>query len=159
MRSKVLVLATIALAGTALLTAACSSGDDNASNTPAATNTAAGASQSTGASQPLNVTITAHDFGFDKTSITAAPGQVVNITFKNTGNAEHSFNVGTTVVADAKGGDTATGSFTASSSTVEFHCRFHSSMTGTISLGGVSGAIGTNPPSSPAAAGIGGYSY
>jgi len=157
MRSKVLILATIALAGTALLTAACSSGDDNASNTTAATNTAAGASQSTGASQPLNVTITAHDFGFDKTSITAAPGQVVNITFKNTGNAEHSFNVGTTVVADAKGGDTATGSFTASSSTTEFHCRFHSSMTGTITVSGSSSQNLTSPTA--AAAGIGGYSY
>jgi plastocyanin len=157
MRSKVLILALFAIASTALLTAACSGDDDN-TNTPGAT-TAAGSSQTAGASQPQDITITASDFKFDKTTISAAAGQTINITFKNTGSATHSFTVGTTDVAQAAGGESKSGSFTASTSTIEFHCKFHSSMTGTITLGGASGAIGTNPPSSPAAAGIGGYSY
>ena len=155
MRIRLIFLAFAALAATALVTAACGGGDDK--GTATATKAAATGTGTAAAVSPQAVTITAHDFGFDKTTITAKAGQVINITLKNAGSAEHSFTVGDTDAAEAKGGEEKTGSFTASSSTTEFHCKYHpSTMKGTITIDSSSSNLS---PSSSAAAAIGGYSY
>lgn len=132
MRKWLLFGMVASLAAVALLTAACGGDDDSGGgSTATATKAASGTSS---AVEPLEVTITAEDFSFDKTSISAKPGQVVNVTFVNGGNAEHSFTVGTTDVAEAEGGAEGSGSFTASASTTEFHCKYHSQMKGTITV-------------------------
>jgi plastocyanin len=145
MRKRLLLLAITILAATAILAAACG-GDDDDADTGGATATPTNAASATGdAVEPLEVTVTAENFSFDTATINAAPGQVVNVTLKNDGSTPHSFTVGSTDVAEAEGGEEGTGSFTASASTIEFHCKYHSQMTGTITVsddeasGGLSG--------------------
>lgn len=139
---RLLLLAITALAATALLTAAC--GDDDDDDGGGATATPTGE-----AVEPLDVTVTAKDFSFDKATISAKPGQVVNVTLKNGGGAEHSFTVGSTDVTEAEGGEEGAGNFTASDSTTEFHCKYHpTQMKGTITVSDDS-----------ASSGIGGYGY
>jgi plastocyanin len=150
------ILALAAL-GPVLLLAACSSSGDNATTTTKASQTT---SASGGAAQPQAITVTAVDFSFSPATITASAGQVINVTFKNTGSTQHSFTVGSTDVAQAAGGASSSGSFTASATTVEFHCKFHpTQMKGTITINGpISNNTGAS--STPtAAAGAGGYSY
>jgi plastocyanin len=159
-----LLIALFALASTALLTAACGD-DDDSGGTATATHTAAAATSpaasptgTSAAGEPLDLTITAHDFAFDKTSITAQVGQTVNVTFNNTGNTEHSFTVGDTDVTEAEGGDEGNGSFTASASTVEFHCKYHpTTMKGTITIEGASSA--NLSPTNTGGAALGGMGY
>jgi plastocyanin len=149
----------LAAVGPLLLLAACSSSDDNATTTPKASQTT---SASGGAAQPQAITVTAADFSLSPATITASAGQVINVSFKNDGNAKHSFTVGTTDVTEAAGGASASGSFTASATTVEFHCKYHSTMKGTITISGSSSSngLGTTPPTASAApAGVSGYGY
>ncbi|HVP04905.1 MAG TPA: cupredoxin domain-containing protein [Dehalococcoidia bacterium] len=132
MRTRLLVLAFAVLAAAALLTAACGGDDDDsggtATQTTSATNTG-------GSGEAKDVTINASGFAFDTTSITAKAGQTVNITLKNGDGTEHSFTVGDTDVTEAEGGDEGSGSFVASSSTTEFHCKYHpTTMKGTITV-------------------------
>lgn len=147
MRKRFLLLAITALAATALLTAACGDDDDDDGGGATATPTSA-ASVTGDAVEPLDVTVTAEDFSFDKATISAKPGQVVNVTLKNDGSAEHSFTVGSTDVTEAEGGEEGSGSFTASEGTTEFHCKYHSQMKGTITVS-----------EDAASGGIGGYGY
>jgi plastocyanin len=145
---------TLAAFAPLMLLAACG-GDDNATTTAKATQTAAA---SGGSSQPQDITITAANFSLSPTTITAAAGQVINITFKNTGAAEHSFTIGTRDVADVDPGATKTGSFTASATTVEFHCKYHSTtMKGTITVSGSSSSNGLNTVPASASAAPAGY--
>ena len=94
------------------------------------------------------VTVTAHDFGFAVDG-TASPSGTVNVTFKSNGPSEHSFTLdsgGTEV--EAESGDTKAVSFTApASGDIKFHCKYHSTMHGTISTG-AGGAAGTSSSSS-----------
>lgn len=140
MRMRLLFLVIAGLAAVAFLAAACGDDDDDDSGgspTAAATGSpTAAATGSGGAGEPLNVTIAAENFAFDKTTIEAEDGQTVNITFVNDDAARHSFTVGSTDVVDAAGGSGGNGSFTATASTTEFHCKYHPQMTGTISVDG-----------------------
>lgn len=145
MRKRLLLLAITILAATAMLAAACG-GDDDDADTGGATATPTNAASATGdAVEPLEVTVTAENFSFDTAEISAKTGQLVNITLKNDGSAPHSFTVGSTDVADVDGGEEGTGTFMASEGTAEFHCKYHSEMTGTITVsddeasGGLSG--------------------
>jgi plastocyanin len=142
-----------------MLLAACGGDDDNATTTPKASQTAAPVG--TNPASAKDITITAADFSLTPAAITASAGQVINITLNNTGNAEHSFTVGSTDVAEAQGGESGSGSFTASAQTVEFHCKYHSTMKGTITISGSSSSnLGTIPATaSPAPAGISGIGY
>jgi plastocyanin len=115
-----------------MLLAACGGGDDNATATPKTSQTAAPVG--TNPASAKDITITAADFSLSPATITAAPGQVINVTFNNTGNAKHSFTVGSTDVAVAAGGASGSGTFTASAQTVEFHCKYHSTMKGTVTI-------------------------
>jgi cytochrome c oxidase subunit 2 len=124
------LLALAVLVPLVLLAACGDDDDDGATNTPGAATTAPASN-----SQPKDVTITATDFAFDETEITAAPGQVLNITLVNDGSAEHSFTVGDSDVAEAEGGEEGEGTFTAPAEDTEFHCKYHpSSMKGTIKV-------------------------
>jgi hypothetical protein len=150
---RILALSAV---GPLLLLAACSSSGDNATTTPKASQT----TSASGGAQPQAITITAADFSLSPATITASAGQVINVSFKNDGNAKHSFTVGTTDVAEAAGGASGSGSFRASATTVEFHCKYHSTMKGTITISGSSSSngLGTVPASASAApAGISGY--
>ena len=146
----------LAAVGPLLLLAACSSSGDNATTTPKASQTT---SASGGAAQPQALTVTAVDFSLSPATITASAGQVINVSFKNDGSATHSFTVGTTDVTQAAGGASGSGSFTASATTVEFHCKFHpTQMKGTITI---NGPVSNNnvATSTPVAAIGGGYGY
>jgi plastocyanin len=154
---RILALAAV---GPLLLLAACSSSGDNATTAPKASQTTNASGSS---SQPQAITITAADFSLSPATITASAGQVINVSFKNDGNAKHSFTVGTTDVTEAAGGASGSGSFTASATTVEFHCKYHpTTMKGTITISGSSSSNGlsTGPATASAApAGISGSGY
>jgi plastocyanin len=152
MMIRMLALAAV---GPLLLLAACSSSGDNATTTPKASQTT---SASAGAAQPQAITVTAIDFSLSPATITASAGQVINVTFKNNGSTTHSFTVGTTDVAVTDSGASSSGSFTASATTVEFHCKFHpTQMKGTITISGSSSSnTGTTGTPTGGVSGIGG---
>lgn len=138
MRQPFVLLTLTVLLVSALAFTAC--GDDDDDDTggggATATQTAAGGSPTAagGDTEPLELTITAEGFAFDVEDIEAAAGQEVNITLVNEDSAEHSFTIGSEDVTEAEGGEQAEGSFTASNDTTEFHCKYHPSMTGTITV-------------------------
>ena len=84
------------------------------------------------------VTVTAKDFAFSPNEISVDPGETVDLTFVNSDDTTHTFtadDVGVDISVD--GGKTGTATFTApDSGTVEWHCKIHSSMTGTITVAG-----------------------
>ncbi len=97
-RLAVLVFVIIAIAA---LVAACGGG---------------GGSSSGGGSNAQTITVTATEFKFDPSTINAAPGQTVNVTFKNAGTVQHTFVIKeANVKLTADPGQTVTGSFTAPS--------------------------------------------
>ena len=146
----------LAAVGPLLLLAACSSSDDNATTTAKASQTT---SASGAAVQPQAIAVTAIDFSLSPATITASAGQVINVSFKNNGTTGHSFTVGTTDVAEAEGGGSSSGSFTASATTVEFHCKYHpTQMKGTITITG-SSSSNTGATATPVAAIGGGMGY
>lgn len=153
---RILALAAV---GPLLLLAACSSSGDNATTTPKASQP----TSASGGAQPQAITITAADFSLSPATITASAGQVIDVSFKNDGNAKHSFTVGSTDVTEAAGGASGSGSFKASATTVEFHCKYHpTTMKGTITISGSSSSngLGATPAGASAApAGISGSGY
>ena len=76
-----------------------------------------------GSDQRLDVT--AADFSFDPTSISAEPGASVEVTFSNSGEVQHSFTIDDVVEVEADGGEEASTTFTAPEETVEFYCKYH----------------------------------
>ncbi len=117
-------LALVILGSAALLGTACSSGGESTSSkTPAA--------------NAQSITITAKDFSFDNTNPTAKAGNPIHLTFKNTGDAEHSFTIDSIVDTEAEKGETKTADFTAPNQTVQFHCKYHpQQMKGTLTISG-----------------------
>lgn len=133
-------LLALTLLAPIVLLAACGDDDDAKTNTTGATTTAGGGTTT------QDITITAADFSFNPTSITAAPGQKVKITLDNSGQAPHSFTVGSNDVTEAEGGQEAAGEFTVQAGDTEFHCKYHpTQMIGTISVSG-SDASATGAP-------------
>jgi Copper binding proteins, plastocyanin/azurin family. len=118
-------LRLFAVVGTvALLFAAC--GDDG------------GSGDASGGGGKQSVTVTAADFSFAETEIHVDPGATVEVTFDNTGDAEHSFTSDDLdVEVTAEGGTEASTTFDApESGTFEFHCKYHpDQMTGQIVVG------------------------
>lgn len=91
------------------------------------------------------VAVTAENFAFSPTSIPVEAGASVELTFTNADDTQHSFtaeDLEVDLVVDGGGSDTAT--FTApDSGEADFFCKFHESMTGTITTDG-SGAGGSD---------------
>jgi plastocyanin len=114
-------------------TTAAASTTAKATGTAAATTAAAGTTAAGGSTQ--NVAITASEFAFDKTSLTAKAGDTLHVTLTNGDSAEHSFTVGDTDVTEAEGGATGTGDYKVKTGDTEFHCKYHpTTMKGTITV-------------------------
>ena len=120
---------------------------------------ACGSGTGTSAGGGSAATVTAQNTAFNPSTITIAAGTQVTITFTNKDSVTHSLTFDdNSQSVQADGGQTQTLVFTspASGATIAFHCKFHSSMHGTISVG--SGGGGAAPSSSGSASG-GGYGY
>lgn len=97
--------------------------------------------------------VTARDFSFDRTSISASPGEMVTVTIKNTGAAEHSFTVDSlNASVDADPGASKTVTFALpQSGPVAYKCKYHpTSMHGNFIIG--TGAGNTSASSVPGSA-------
>lgn len=90
-----------------------------------------------------SIEVTAENFAFSPTSLPVEAGARIELTFTNNDDTQHSFtaeDLGIDLVVD--GGSSDNAAFTApDSGGVDFVCKFHGSMTGTITTDG-SGAGG-----------------
>lgn len=90
------------------------------------------------------IEITAANFAFSPLLVPVEPGAEVELTFTNDDDTQHSFtadDLGVDLVLEGGTSDTTT--FTApDSGSVEFHCKFHDSMRGLISVDGSGGGSG-----------------
>lgn len=88
-----------------------------------------------------SVTVTAENFSFDPQTIDAGAGAEVEVTFENRDSATHSFTItDLDVDLEVEGGESDSVTFTApDSGSVDFFCRFHRQMQGTVSVDGGSG--------------------
>ena len=106
-------------------------------------------------------TVNAQNIAFDPSSITVPANTSVTITFTNKDSTKHSLTFDdNSQSVDADGGSTQTLVFTSPSSgtTIKFHCKYHSSMHGTINVGsGGAGAGGSSSASDSSSGGGGGY--
>ncbi len=114
--------------------------------------TGCGSSGSSGGGTPVSVSV--HDYAFGTPSASVGPGALVTVTFVNSGPSRHSFTVDSGgQEVEAGSGETQTLTFTApSSGNIAFHCKFHDSMHGTIT---VSSAGGSSQSSGSTGAGAG----
>jgi plastocyanin len=84
------------------------------------------------------VEVVAANFAFSPTSVPVEAGAEIELTFTNDDDAQHSFtadDLGVDLVVEGGSSDSTT--FTApDSGSVDFVCKFHQSMTGTISTDG-----------------------
>lgn len=114
----------------AVITAACGS-------EPETTTNAGGGDGAAGGPSAGGARVVASDFSFRPSELKLPPGEKAELTFVNEDSTTHSFtseDLGVDV--EAEGGSSASVSFTApKSGAAEFHCRFHSQMTGEISVG------------------------
>lgn len=115
---------------TALLTSACGAEPEAASS---------GGTEGGGAGGGGGATeVVASDLSFSPTKLSLKPGEKIELTLTNEDSTTHSFtseDLGVDI--EAEGGASASTSLTAPQSGIaEFHCRFHSQMTGKISVGG-----------------------
>jgi len=86
----------------------------------------------------IDVSVQAFDFYFEPTTVLLEPGAQANITFENAGEAAHSFTIpDLDVEVEAEGAETVTTSFVTPDEpgAYEFICKFHSQMTGAVSIG------------------------
>ncbi|MEA2452943.1 MAG: Cupredoxin-like domain [Actinomycetota bacterium] len=114
----------VGLACLAVLGAAC--GGDDTANTPG-----------DGAAAGGSTTLTAADFSFDPTSLSAAPGDSIDYT--NSDDVEHNFTVEDLGIdQDVEGGKSATIDLGhAAPGTYDFFCKYHKdTMTGTLEVTG-----------------------
>jgi plastocyanin len=129
MRSKTMLVSVIMALG--LVTAACSSGGSSDSGgSPTGAPSGGGGGSGT-------ATISISNFAFEPNALTGSPGETLEITVTNNDSTTHSFTADDgSVTQDISSGETATVTVTLpSSGTFGWHCRFHSSMTGTITVG------------------------
>jgi plastocyanin len=117
----------------ALLVAACSSGSATTAPTSAPTSQATAAPSSGGGGGAAGSAVAVKDFSFDPATLTARVGQ--EITWTNEGNATHSvtFDAGGIDSGSLTSGQTFKQTFDAAGS-FTYHCKFHSSMQGTITV-------------------------
>jgi plastocyanin len=83
------------------------------------------------------IDLSAADFSFSESVITAPAGSEVTVEYTNTGSVEHTFTVDAlSVDEEVAPGDSATITFTMPDSEAEFYCRYHqSSMQGALQPG------------------------
>lgn len=140
MRPRLLALLAVAV----LAAAACGDSSDDQETPPRDQDTGGGVEETADPAAQGAISVKALDFNFEPAEITVEPGAEVTIELVNAGSAAHSFtadSVNVDITADV--GGTALAAFPApgEDASIEFHCRFHSQMTGTIVVGsGGSGA-------------------
>ncbi len=113
-----------------LLTSAC-----GAEREAASTGGTGGGGGGTGSGSGPQVV--ASDFSFSPSELELEPGEEVELTLKNEDSATHSFTsdeLGVDIEAEG-GASTSTNLTAPDSGSAEWHCRFHSQMTGEISVG------------------------
>ena len=135
----------VAVMALGLVAAACSSNDAGSggggtSGGGGSTGTTGGSSGSTGGAAGGGAsvqTISIKDFAFHPNAITGAAGTTLSITITNNDSPTHSFTLDDNSVSkDIPPGQTETVAVPLpDSGTVSWHCRFHSTMTGTITVG------------------------
>jgi plastocyanin len=138
----------VAVMALGLVAAACSSndtgsGDGGSTGTSGgggSTGTTGGSSGSTGGAAgggASTQTISIKDFAFHPNAITGAAGTTLSITITNNDSPTHSFTLDDNSVSkDIPPGQTVTVAVPLpDSGTVGWHCRFHPTMTGTITVG------------------------
>jgi plastocyanin len=143
------LLAALALAPAVLLAACGGDDDDNGG----ATTAPAG-----GEAETLDVTAT--DFAFDASELSASAGGTLTIHLVNDGAAPHSFTIDGVIEVEADGGAEATSdSFTVPEGDVMFYCKYHpTQMQGTLAVEGDSAR--SEPEQQQPVSGAGaGYSY
>jgi plastocyanin len=124
----------------ALTVAACGGGDEGGSasgtTTPAPQTTGAPATTAAGGGGEDELKLVASNFAWDKTSLEMTAGSQVNVEVTNEDSAEHSFTFDEASVDEVvAGGEDATATFTApAAGSYPFRCRFHGSMTGTVTV-------------------------
>jgi plastocyanin len=123
------------LAGVLAL-AAAGCGGDGADDGSASATTAAPATTSAGGGGENEIQLTASGFAWDKTSLKMTAGSEVKVEVTNDDSAQHSFTFpDASVDQTIPGGENATVTFTApAAGSHEFHCKFHGSMTGTVTV-------------------------
>jgi plastocyanin len=116
----------VAVMALGLVAAACSS-DDSGS----------GGNGSSGGSGGTGTQISIKDFAFNPAQITGTAGETITITVTNNDSTEHSFTLDDDSVSqDVEPGDTQTVEVPLpDSGTVGWHCEYHPTMTGTITVG------------------------
>ncbi len=110
--------------------AAC--GDDNKDSDSSAVDTTTTAAAASG----TVITITATDFKFDQTALTAKAGEAVTFTLKNDGEKEHNLTIEALKVdKDAEEGESASQTVTPTAGTYEYFCHYHpDAMKGTLTV-------------------------
>jgi plastocyanin len=142
MRRRLLALLAVAV----LAAAACGDSSDDQETPPRDQDTGGGVEESAGGDVDAagTISVKALDFNFEPAEITVEPGAQVTIELVNAGSATHSFtadSVNVDITADVGGSALAAFPAPGEDASIEFHCRFHSQMTGTIVVGaGGSGA-------------------
>ncbi len=124
----------VVVATTLLLASACGAEPEAASS--GGTNGEGGAGGGGGTGGGGAAEVVASDFTFSPGKLALEPGAEVELTLRNEDSTTHSFtsdDLGIDI--EAEGGASASTSLTApESGTAEFHCRFHSQMTGEITV-------------------------
>jgi len=132
----------VAVMALGLVAAACSSGNDSGSGNTGSTGTtgstgATGSSGATGGAGGTTQTITIKDFAFTPSQISGPAGATLTLTITNNDTPLHSFTLDDNSVSqDIQPGTTETVKVPLpSSGTVGWHCKYHPTMTGTITVG------------------------
>ncbi len=125
-----LARAVIPLLAFALLAAACSSGNDSSGGS-----SSGGGSGGSGGGGG-GTTLTIQGFAFHPDSLSGPAGSTLSITITNKDDVTHSFTLDdNSVTKDVPSGQTVTVQVPLpNSGTLGWHCRFHPTMTGTISV-------------------------
>ena len=90
------------------------------------------------------VEVTAAGFAFDATTISAEPGESIELTLVNSDDVEHSFSIEDVVDLETEGGEEGTATFNAPDETVQFFCRYHpDQMQGELTIAGSSSDSGS----------------
>jgi plastocyanin len=124
----------------ALAAAGCGGGDDDggaaSATTAAPETTSAPATTAAGGGGENELQLVASGFAWDKTSLEMTAGAEVSVEVTNEDTAQHSFTFEAASVDEVvPGGEDATATFTApDAGSYPFRCKFHGSMTGTVTV-------------------------
>ena len=103
----------------------------------------------------IPIQVDAANFQFSPSTISVKPGDRVTVTLTNKDSFEHNFSISELGVSrDVEGKGTGSVTFTATSSNLEFFCKYHraTGMVGSLSVGATN-AIPSEPAAAPSPSG------